>query len=426
MADPADINNVVLLANFIGTDGDTSYTPEIGGAFTFNADAHLEDTVTQFGNTMLYLDGTGDYATWGADSDVTFLHTCGDDYTIEFFARRPTIASTGRVITTRGSAQGVMFSIYSDGGCNYAIYNAVGDIAYATSASGVFTAGTTHYVKITFSTTSGVKVRVDGTVVATDATIGTPGAASGNYALTLGRYAHSTSGEHEAYIGPLRITDGEALDDSDVPAGIFSSTVTFTGYISLPGPLGSPRIRAINDFSSLVTDYRAFYVMEVSGDPILRIPISSWQATVQSDRASFLQCVIPAADSYAEDLSARLGTSTISVYKITYLNDEEQKSQLATAPLETTSYARGPSNYTLTISGYGDAETISASTSSRTMTGIRSIYTTSTGKTRARCDIDWFLRPGDTAVVDGENVTVSYINYYVPTLGDAYMDIGDR
>lgn len=60
------------------------------------------------------------------------------------------------------------------------------------------------------------------------------------------------------------------------------------------------------------------------------------------------------------------------------------------------------------------------------MTGLRSIYTTSTGKTRARCDIDWFLRPGDTAVVDGENVTVSYINYYVPSIGDAYMDIGDR
>lgn len=64
MADP-DINNVVLLANFIGTDGDTSYTPEVGGAFTFNSDTHLENDVTQFGNTMLYMDGTDDYATWG-------------------------------------------------------------------------------------------------------------------------------------------------------------------------------------------------------------------------------------------------------------------------------------------------------------------------------------------------------------------------
>ena len=426
MADPADINNVVLLANFIGTDGDTSYTPEIGGAFTFYDNARLEDSVTQFGNTMLYTDGTDDYVTWGSATDAQFLHDKTEDYTVEFFVRRPTIASDGYVIATRGTNRGVVFAIFSDGSCYYGIYQNAGEIAGAWGTSGDFTAGTTHYVKITASTTSGVKVRIDGAVAATATWYEPDATNTGNYPLTFGRAAHSTFRQCEIHLGPLRITKGEALDDSDVPVAIFPSTVTYTSYISLPGPLGSPTIRAINDFSSLVTDYRAFYVMEVSGSPILRIPISSWQATVQSDRASFLQCVIPAADAYADDLAARLNTSTISVYKITYLDGEEQKSRLAVAPLETTSYARGPSNYTLTISGYGDAETISASTSTRTMTGIRSIYTTSTGKTRARCDIDWFLRPGDTAVVDGENVTVSYINYYVPTLGDAYMDIGDR
>ena len=425
MADP-DINNVVLLANFIGTDGDTSYTPEVGGAFTFNADTHLEDTVTQFGNTMLYMDGTDDYATWGAAEDVEFLHNKTSDYCIEFWVRRPTIASTGYVFSTRNANRGVIFVIFSDGSWFYGVYSHAGSIVECWGSAGDFVAATTHYVKISASITTGVKVRIDGTVEATSSYDAPDVTTTGNLALTLGRNAGTTTGIHEVYIGPLRITEGETLDDNDVPVAIFPSTVTFTGYIDLPGPLGSPAIRALNDFSGLITDYRAFYVMEVSGSPILRIPISSWQATVQTDRASFLQCVIPAADAYVDDLLARLNSSNFSIYRITYLDGAEQKSQLAIAPLETTSYARGPSNYTLTVYGYGDAETASASPATRTMTGLRSIYTTSTGKTRARCDIDWFLRPGDTAVVDGENVTVSYINYYVPSIGDAYMDIGDR
>ena len=425
MADP-DINNVVLLANFIGTDEDASYTAEVGGAATFYDGAKLDDTNALFSNTTLYLDGTDDYLTFGSATTFQFLHDKTVDYTVEFWLRIPSLSTTARVLTTRGTGRGVMFTVNTNGSINWAIYKSAGDICYISSSSGVITADTWAYVKITGTAAGAAKVYVDGTLVASGS-IGTPdGTPTGLYPLTLGRYAHSSSGQIEEYIGPLRVTDGEALEDTDVPAGIFSSTVTFTGYLSLPGPLGSPTIRALNDFSGLITDYRAFYVMEVSGSPILRIPISSWQATVQTDRASFLQCVIPAADDYVDDLAARLNSSNFSIYRITYLNDEEQKSQLAIAPLETTSYARGPSNYTLTVSGYGDAETASASPATRTMTGLRSIYTTSTGKTRARCDIDWFLRPGDTAVVDGENVTVSYINYYVPSIGDAYMDIGDR
>ena len=425
MADP-DVNNVVLLANFIGTDGDTSYTPEIGGAITFNADTRLEDTVTQFGNTMLYADGTDDYATWGAAADVEFLHDKSADYTVEFFVRRPTIASDGYVFTTRGTSHGVIFAIYSDGSCNFSIYNSVGDIAYAQSASGVFSAATTYYVKITYSAVDGVKVRVDGVIVASDSSVGTTSGTPANYALTIGRAAHSSFRQCEIYIGPLRITEGEALDDSDVPVAIFPSTVTFTGYVSLPGPLGSPAIRVVNDFSSLITDSRAFYVMELTGSPTLRIPIKSWQATIQTDRASYLQAVIPAADDWSDDLSARLGESEFYVSRQTFIDGNEWLSELARANFETSSYAKGPRNTTITISGYADASTASASPSTRTLTGLRSITTSSTGTMRVRCDIDWFLRPGDTAVADGDSFTVHYINYYVPESGDIYMDVGDR
>lgn len=425
MADP-DVNNVVLLANFIGTDGDTSYTPEIGSAFTFNSDAHLEDTVTQFGNTMLYLDGTDDYATWGADTDVEFLHNKTSDYCVEFFVRRPTIASTGYVFSTRNANRGVIFVIYSDGSWFYGVYKNAGAIVECYGSSGDFVAGTTHYVKISASITTGVKVRIDGTVEATSS-YGAPDATTtGNLALTLGRNAGTTTGIHEVYIGPLRITEGETLDDNDVPVAIFPSTVTFTGYLSIPSALGAPAIRAVNDFSRLITDYRAFYVMEVTGSPTIRIPTKSWQATIQTDRASYLQAVIPAADDWSEELSARLGESEFYVSRQTFIDGNEWLSELARANYETSSYANGPRNTTITISGYAAASVAPASPATRTLTGLRSITTSSTGTMRVRCDIDWFIRPGDTAVADGDSFTVQYINYYVPETGDIYMDVGDR
>lgn len=428
MADPADLNNVVLLANFDGTDGDTSYTPEIGGAFTFNGNAELDSSVTQFSNTTLYVDGSGDTATWGTAADIQFLHDRTADYTIEVFARRPTLAVDGYILTTRGTNCGVILYINTAGAIQYTAYRHTGTLMSATSADGVISAATMHYIKVTFDDAAAeLKVRVDGTEVATDTTISTPQATvNSNYALTLGSSAHSTFRECEVNYGPIRITEGEALDDSDVPTGVFPDTVINSARISLPGPLSAPTARAVNDFSSLITDSRSFYVMEISGDPVLRIPVSSWQATVQSDRSSYLQAVIPAADDYASEISARLGVSDFSVSRLTYINGVEHKSELARAALETTAYAKGANKSTVTLSGYDVASESGSGGATVTLSGLRTITTSSTGTTRVRCDIDWFLRPGDTAVADGSSFTVKYINYYVPSTGDIYMDVGDR
>ena len=100
--------------------------------------------------------------------------------------------------------------------------------------------------------------------------------------------------------------------------------------------------------------------------------------------------------------------------------------EMARAPLEQISIARGPTNYTATLSGYSTAFAENEEPDAaydRTLTGIRST-TTGTAATRVRCAIDWLLRPGQRAYYDeGASFVVRYINYYVPATGDAYMDV---
>ena len=88
------------------------------------------------------------------------------------------------------------------------------------------------------------------------------------------------------------------------------------------------------------------------------------------------------------------------------------------------SLAQGPTNYTATIAGYQEQQPESGAGISRTLEGVRS-WTVSSGKRRARCAIDWLLRPGQTAVTSTDSFTVSYINFYVPGGGDSYMDVGE-
>jgi hypothetical protein len=59
----------------------------------------------------------------------------------------------------------------------------------------------------------------------------------------------------------------------------------------------------------------------------------------------------------------------------------------------------------------------------RTLQKIRSVN--ASPGLRARCEIDWRLRPGMTAIMNGVAITAAYINYYV-NASDSYMDVGER
>ena len=208
------------------------------------------------------------------------------------------------------------------------------------------------------------------------------------------------------------------------PSAVVSSTYAIS--IEIPSPLAAPRVYVLNDFSGLVTDPAIRYVMRITGSPIIEVPISSWQATLQTGSQQYLQCVIPAATPYLSDLSTRRGASEFVVYRSSFAGTTAVESEMARAPLSAISINSGPFRETATISGYSPAYSDSAPSGTKALTGIRSTFQTLGGNSRVRSNIDWFLRPGQTVSADGLTFTANYINYFVPSVGDAYMDVGSR
>jgi hypothetical protein len=191
--------------------------------------------------------------------------------------------------------------------------------------------------------------------------------------------------------------------------------------------LGSGKGRAYNDFTGAVDPASTLsYVADlITPDGVVRVQISSWQATLQTDQACYGQMVVPAI---FEQLEAVISATEAIVYRKAALTGGGSVEQMMLRfPVETPSLSQGSTNYTAVLSGYFDAfpgESDLPAEMTRDMLGVRSISEDG-GGTRLRCDIDWLLRPGMKARYGSTEIDVSYINYYVPG-SDQYMDIGER
>jgi len=217
------------------------------------------------------------------------------------------------------------------------------------------------------------------------------------------------------------------LIDSPTPMGAPAVLASYTDQVRIvaPSPLTGPSVLAFNDWSLLTLNIPSRYVMKVTGSPVLEIPISSWQATLQTDRENFLQCVVPASATYLDELSARQATEEFIIYRSADLNGVTLESEMARAGIDTLRSDRGPFRSTVTMQGFTTAFS-GAIDRTVTLSDIRSISQTPGSSTRVRAAIDWYLRPGQTCTAEDLTFTVNFINYYVTSSGDAYMDVGSR
>lgn len=180
-----------------------------------------------------------------------------------------------------------------------------------------------------------------------------------------------------------------------------------------------------NDFTRALGDPTTLFVMDlVTPTGSVRVPISSWQATLQTGSSNYVQCVIPACSMWTEAINA---AAEFVIYRRAVLpSGKAIEYEMARAPAGQTQFDRGPQRHTCTLSGYSDAFADSVdpppAAYDRTLSGVRSI---SSGKSyRVRCAVDWLLRPGHRAFVSGAPLIVKFINYYVPSEWDSYMDVG--
>lgn len=195
---------------------------------------------------------------------------------------------------------------------------------------------------------------------------------------------------------------------------------------SVPSMLGAATPLATHDFTLVLGDATTYYVMDLTTPSgMVRVPISSWQATLQTGLSNYVQCVVPAVSAYVSAINASTEFVVSRLVAVPGLGNLVY--EMARAPVQTTTFDQGPYNYTCTISGYSSGfapdENPSAAYN-RTLQNIRSI-SINQGGTRVRCSIDWLLRPSHRVFASAEEFIVAYINYYVGG-NDAYMEVGER
>lgn len=195
---------------------------------------------------------------------------------------------------------------------------------------------------------------------------------------------------------------------------------------SAPSVLGAAGVLAYHDFTAGLGHAVARYVMDlVVPSGLVRVPISSWQATLQQGRSNYVQCVVPAVADWVSAID--VATEFVVSRRAELADGSVIEYEMTRAPLGEARFDRGAMRYTGTLSGYSPGfavDEVSDPVTDRVLAAVRSVSSGAGGR-RVRCAVDWLLRPGQRAVVDGEPFTAAYINYYVGE-GDAYMDVGER
>lgn len=195
-------------------------------------------------------------------------------------------------------------------------------------------------------------------------------------------------------------------------------------------PLGTAAVVAYHDFSGVpdVAHATIFYTCRLvdQGAVLATVPMSSWQATLQVDRANYAQAVFPAIGPVADVLASLPATAEFVILRGVKLPDGAMVQQeMVRAPCQTLQFDRGPYNHTCTVRGYTEGFTgLDAAPGARALRSIRSSSSGNGGR-RVRCAVDWFLRPGNTVLADGAEMVAAFTNYYV-TGNDEYMDVGER
>ncbi|MBT2788042.1 MULTISPECIES: hypothetical protein [unclassified Halomonas] len=157
----------------------------------------------------------------------------------------------------------------------------------------------------------------------------------------------------------------------------------------------------------------------------LRVPMSSFQATMRRTGKSFLQAIVPAGDSvlpaleYGTLMQVQLG------YYYPSVDEYNGLETIALAPLQQIRSDEGPTRYTLTLSGYGDFP--QADPLERILQGVQT-RSINQGARRVRCNVDLLLRPDNYAVdTNGERFHVGQIQYFVNATSAAMevIEVGD-
>ncbi len=207
-----------------------------------------------------------------------------------------------------------------------------------------------------------------------------------------------------------------------------SSAVQYPAAISSDtGPLGAALVVGYTDYTEKL-DRRAatsFVVDFVTPDGVVRVPVSSWQATLQTEGKGYAQCVVPGAFELMNLIQDATEFVVSQVLQDT--NGGRFEVEMVRAPSSTFSVSNSANKYTTVVSGYFDAVLVSENPDAlydRVLTGVEQVFTS--GITiRVRCKLDPVVVPGIRAYYGEVPFIVTYVNHYVDAAGASmFMDVG--
>lgn len=202
--------------------------------------------------------------------------------------------------------------------------------------------------------------------------------------------------------------------------------------IALPLPLLTPRVFARQNINALLsteesaTAWTCVLTGAADGLPDLPLRISSWQATIQTGRSNYIQCVVPASLETVAEIAARRRGVIVITRTARLANGQMVEREMVRSRYSNLYLNEGPRRRSVVLNGWSPA--LAEAAGSADLYGVQTI-SDSDGGLRVRAAIDWSLRPGMTARFMGREMTVAYINYYVGTERNAltgFMDVGSR
>ena len=167
------------------------------------------------------------------------------------------------------------------------------------------------------------------------------------------------------------------------------------------------------------------YTLTLTGAPDaledLILPMSSFQVRLRSDTPNFGSVVIPNGTIYADEIEARPNGEIVISRGVRYTDGATEVDEIARVNFETIRLDQGARSNSVTLVGH---KTVSPGTPKTVTLQSASYRSESNGVRRFRTELENTIRPGDTASIDGETMTVDSISYTV-SARRAVMEIAE-
>lgn len=153
------------------------------------------------------------------------------------------------------------------------------------------------------------------------------------------------------------------------------------------------------------------------------LPMASFQSRARAAAQTYIGAVVPYTAAYAQAIALRPHGVLVISAGPKYSDGTENLTVILRATLDRVDVDRGPRNGSITLHGYYAATTRPVQT--RQMRGVSYVHTGNTNT--IRCNVDIWLRPGDTAVdpTTGLSITADTITYVISP-GRQEMTVADR